>query len=196
MSTAGWLVLIGCLVVVGGLWVYFTASRLDRLHARLDAAQSALDAQLVRRVAALRHAAEIDPIVIAGGDDSDRTGPSGRPEAAGPVLAAAERVRIESVAQVALTASGPDRQAAENEVGRVVADLAARGVVISRAQRDELHESAVRVSIARRFFNDAVRDTRSLRGRRMPRLLHLAGRRELPQFFDIDDTVPQELGTS
>jgi hypothetical protein len=42
--------------------------------------------------------------------------------------------------------------------------------------------------IARRFFNDAVRDTRTLRARRMPRLLHLAGRRELPLFFDIDDT--------
>ena len=42
--------------------------------------------------------------------------------------------------------------------------------------------------IARRFFNDAVRDTRTLRARRMPRLLHLAGRRELPQFFDIDDS--------
>jgi hypothetical protein len=183
MSTAGWLVLVASLAVIGGLWVYFTASRLDRLHARLDAAQSALDAQLVRRVAALRHAAEIDPI-------------SGQLAADGPVLAAPERIRIESIAQVALTAAGPDRQAAENEVGRAVADIAVRGIVISRAQRDELHESAVRVSIARRFYNDAVRDTRSLRGRRMPRLLHLAGRRELPQFFDIDDTVPQELGTS
>lgn len=44
--------------------------------------------------------------------------------------------------------------------------------------------------IARRFYNDAVRDTRTLRARRMPRLLHLAGHRALPQFFDIDDTVP------
>jgi hypothetical protein len=52
------------------------------------------------------------------------------------------------------------------------------------------------VLIARRFYNDAVRDTRTLRRRRLPRLLHLAGRRELPQFFDIDDTVPQQLGRS
>jgi hypothetical protein len=35
-----------------------------------------------------------------------------------------------------------------------------------------------------------VRDTRALRARRMPRLFRLAGRRELPEFFDIDDTVP------
>jgi hypothetical protein len=46
------------------------------------------------------------------------------------------------------------------------------------------------VLIARRFYNDAVRDTRTLRARRMPRLLRLAGRRSLPQFFDIDDTPP------
>jgi len=54
----------------------------------------------------------------------------------------------------------------------------------------ELHEAAARVLIARRFYNDAVRDTRTLRARRMPRLLHLAGRRAMPQFFDIDDTLP------
>jgi hypothetical protein len=47
----------------------------------------------------------------------------------------------------------------------------------------------VRVAIARRFYNDAVRDTRTLRGRRMPRILHLAGHREMPRYFDIDDTV-------
>ena len=29
-----------------------------------------------------------------------------------------------------------------------------------------------------------------MRARRMPRLLHLAGHRGLPLFFDIDDTVP------
>jgi len=29
-----------------------------------------------------------------------------------------------------------------------------------------------------------------LRGRRMPRALHLAGRRDMPRFFDIDDTLP------
>ncbi len=77
-----------------------------------------------------------------------------------------------------------------------VAELAADDGALTSTQRDELHESAVRVSIARRFYNDAVRDTRALRRGRMPRLFHLAGRRELPQFFDIDDTVPEELGRS
>ncbi len=60
--------------------------------------------------------------------------------------------------------------------------------------RTELAESAMRVMIARRFYNDAVRDTRTLRARRMPRLLRLAGHRSLPRFFDIDDTVPEFQG--
>jgi hypothetical protein len=175
MTAAGWLALIGSLMVVLGLWIAFTASRLDRLHARVDAAQSALDAQLVRRVAALRHAAETAPAL------------------------ADQRERVEAIAHIALNAWGEDRQTAENEVGRAVAEVAAGSGDsggLTSAQSDELHESAVRVSIARRFYNDAVRDTRALRGRRMPRLLHLAGRRELPRFFDIDDTIPQELGRS
>ena len=49
------------------------------------------------------------------------------------------------------------------------------------------------MQVARRFYNDAVRDTRSLRAGRMPRVLHLAGHVDLPQFFDIDDTVPDAL---
>jgi hypothetical protein len=57
----------------------------------------------------------------------------------------------------------------------------------------ELREAAARVLIARRFYNDAVRDTRALRARRMPRLLRLAGHRAMPQFFDIDDTAPNPV---
>jgi hypothetical protein len=188
MSTVGWLALVAFLVVLAALWIAFTASRLDRLHARLDAAQSALDAQLVRRVAALRHATEI--VAVSG----DRAPPDGFEPVPAARVSPGQRAQIELLAQRALTASGPDRQDVENEVGHAVTDLAVRGVPLTTAQRDELHESAVRVSIARRFYNDAVRDTRALRRRRVPRLFHLAGRRELPQFFDIDDTVPEELG--
>ena len=39
--------------------------------------------------------------------------------------------------------------------------------------------------IARRFYNDAVRDTRSLGERRLVRRLHLGGTAPLPQFFEI-----------
>ena len=81
-----------------------------------------------------------------------------------------------------------DRQIAENRVGHAIAELASYRDQLPAEAANELSEAATRVLIARRFFNDAVRDTRTLRARRMPRLLHLAGRRELPQYFDIDDS--------
>jgi hypothetical protein len=168
MSSALWLVTAVLLSTLLTAWVTFTLTRLDRLHARVDAAQAALDAQLVRRVAALRHAA-----------------------AEQSSLDAQARIRYEHIAAAALAAQGGDRQGSENEVGRAVAELS-RSTSLPPAADAELREASVRVVIARRFYNDAVRDTRSLRARRMPRLLHLAGRRELPQFFDIDETLPAE----
>src|SRR4051812_27880205 len=47
-----WIVLVVVAVVLIATYVTWTASRVDRLHARAAAAQSALDAHLVRRAAA------------------------------------------------------------------------------------------------------------------------------------------------
>jgi hypothetical protein len=162
----GWLVLAVVVAVLLSMWVTFTATRLDRLHARVDAARAALDAQLVRRAAALLHVAE--------------TGGTSDPAA------------YERIAEQALSADdGPARQAAENRVGRGVAELLGDPAAVPPAAAAELAEAAARVRLARRFYNDAVRDTRTLRARRMPRLLRLAGHAELPSYFDIDDTVPE-----
>lgn len=167
MLSVGWLVAAVVVAVLLSMWVTFTLTRLDRLHARVDAAQAALDAQLVRRAAALQRVAE-----------ASRTLPAG------------ERARYEVLALDALGASGAGpRRAAENALGRGLAQLLA-GNSLPREAAEELRETATRVEVARRFYNDAVRDTRTLRGRRMPRLFRLAGRREMPQFFDIDDSVP------
>jgi hypothetical protein len=167
MLSVGWLIGAVVLTVVLTAWVIFTLTRLDRLHARVDAAQAALDAQLVRRAAALLHVVEA------------AAAPLGPPEAA----------HYERVAAEALSTVGFDREVTENEVGRAIADLAAHHPETRDPEAGELHEACVRVTIARRFYNDAVRDTRTLRGRRMPRLLHLAGHREMPAFFDIDETL-------
>ena len=169
MLPAGWLIAAVFVAVLLTAWVTFTLTRLDRLHARVDAAQSALDAQLVRRAAALLQLGErpdshLDP-------DTART--------------------LVSTARAALAVhqwQQGDRRAVENQVGRAIAGLRQDRARLPADAVTELAEAATRVMIARRFFNDAVRDTRTLRARRMPRLLHLAGRRELPLFFDIDDT--------
>ncbi|MGI8678402.1 MAG: hypothetical protein ACR2LX_06920 [Jatrophihabitans sp.] len=170
MLPVGWLVVAVLAAVVLTMWITFTLTRLDRLHARVDAAQAAMDAQLVRRAAALQHVAESPD--------------SGVPED--------RRSRYDAVAREALATGEPDerRELAENAVGRAVAELAAAPQPVRPDAAAELREAAARVLIARRFYNDAVRDTRALRARRLPRLFHMAGRRGLPQFFDIDDTLP------
>ena len=170
MLPVGWLIFAVVVAVLLTLWVTFTLTRLDRLHARVDAAHAAMDAQLVRRAAALLHVAEL----------SD----SGLPDA--------QRVQYERIATraVAAVAADPARQDAENAVGRAVRELAEHPERLRAEAAAELQEAAARVLIARRFYNDAVRDTRALRARRMPRLFRMAGRRAMPQFFDIDDTVP------
>ena len=56
--------LLGLLVVVILLYLRSLAGRLDRLHVRLEAADAALDAQLVRRSAAaaeLAYSGMLDP---------------------------------------------------------------------------------------------------------------------------------------
>lgn len=168
MLPVGWFVLAVLLAVLLTMWVTFTLTRLDRLHARVDAAQAALDAQLVRRAAALLHVAESPD---SGAADE-------------------HRACYETVARTALNVDPAERHGAENAVGRVLSDLAVSTPGLRQDAVAELREAATRVLIARRFYNDAVRDTRTLRARRMPRLLHLAGRRAVPQFFDIDDTLP------
>ena len=174
MLPVGWLVVAVIAAILLTTWITFTLTRLDRLHARVDAAQAALDAQLVRRAAALQHVAE--------------SADNGLPES----LAR----RFDTAALDALAMLHGDRQAAENAVGRAIVEIADQRLPVPASAQAELAEAATRVLIARRFYNDAVRDTRALRTRRMPRLLHLAGRREMPQFFDIDDTVPTFVSTS
>lgn len=86
-----------------------------------------------------------------------------------------------------------EREAEENElsglIGRVVRTR------LPAALRNELAEAEQRVMIARRVHNDAVRDTRALRSRRLVRWLRMAGTAPTPGYFEIADTsVDDELG--
>ena len=134
------------------------------MHARLDAAAAALDAALVRRAAAARSVAAALP----AGDRAEQLG---------------------LAADAALEAQEHGREGLENDLSRALRlalPLLPEGATGS--VRDELATAATRVGLARSFHNAAVHDTREIRLRRMPRALRLAGHRELPQFFEIDDT--------
>jgi hypothetical protein len=163
-----WTTLLVALAVVALLVLYvtWTAGRLDRLHARVDAAWAALDAQLVRRAAAARAvAAHLDDPV------------AGR--------------MLDQAASAALEGTVDGREAVENDLSRAL--KAALPVLVHDAAGEaalaELETASTRVGLARAFHNEAVKDTRGIRLRRIPRALRLAGHRSLPQYFEIDDTA-------
>lgn len=149
-------------------WLLGTANRLDRLHIRTDAAWAALDAALARRAVVARAVAAT----------------TGLP----PATAAALR----SAADTAERASRADREAAENELSRLLAELD-RGRLPGPLAA-ELADAEQRVVLARRVHNDAVRDTLALRRRRKVRWLRLAGTAPRPEYFEIaEPEAPADL---
>ncbi len=141
------------------------ATRLDRLHRRTEAAWAGLDVALARRSGVAR------ALAAAPGVD---------PEVAGAIAAAARRT------DAARTRA--DRADAENALTKALELLPAAGDKGSAAA--ELQDAAQRVLLARRFYNDAVRDTRALRSDRFTRMFRLAGRAQLPDYFEIAEYNP------
>lgn len=155
-----------CVVVLVALYVTWTAGRLDRMHARVDAAWAALDAQLVRRAAAARALL----VHLPPGPEADA-------------------VDARSAEALAVGESG--RDVVENALTRALRAAVPLLPATPEAEQalEELHTASSRVVLARAFHNGAVTDTRALRRRRLPRLLHLAGHRAVPTFFDVDEAA-------
>jgi 8-oxo-dGTP pyrophosphatase MutT (NUDIX family) len=163
-TVATLLVVLLVVALVLGPWLLGTANRLDRLHIRSDAAWAGLDAALARRAVVTR------AVAAAGGID---------PTCADALRAAADRAEL---------AGRADREAAENELSRLLAELH-RGV-LPAALAEELDDAEQRVVLARRVYNDAVRDTKALRRRRLVRWLRLAGTAVRPDYFEIAEPAP------
>jgi hypothetical protein len=163
VTTGAWVALA---VVLVALYVTWTAGRLDRMHARVDASWAALDAQLVRRTVAARALLlHLPP---------------------GP-----EASLLDERAAAALAAGEAERDLVENALTRAVRAVVPLLHEDSGAEQAlaELEAAAAKVGLSRSFHNNAVAGARALRRRRLPRLLRLAGRRAMPAFFDIDDTA-------
>ena len=154
------LVLIGVAVLAAAVaWAYQTANRLNRLHVRCDLSWQALDAALARRAVVARAVA-----LEAHGE-----GVAGR--------------RLAALADVAERASPDARESAENALS---AELALVDVeTLPHPTLAELADAEARVLLARRFHNDAVRDTVALRERPLVRALHLGGTAPMPSYFEI-----------
>jgi hypothetical protein len=163
-TTGVWLLVAAVVVLLLLAWTTWTLTRLRRLEARVDRAWTALDTQLQRRAGLAGELVRDHPAALG----ADRAG------------------RLTAAADAARTPPSGDRELAENALGRELRELPA-DLGVPAALREDLAGTATRLQLARRFYNDAVRDTRELRRRRFPRLVRLHARRPLPRFFDIDD---------
>jgi hypothetical protein len=92
-------------------------------------------------------------------------------------------VALCGAALAAVHAQPSAREELENELGRVLSALNRGALAPGSASR--LADAEQRVVIARRVYNDAVRDTLALRSHRMVRWLRLAGTAPLPRYFEI-----------
>jgi hypothetical protein len=162
------LLIAAAVLVVLLLWATWTLNRLRRLEARVEQAWTALDTQLRRRVGLADELARDHPDALGDGVAD----------------------RLAAAAAGARQLAGGDRELAENELGHALRDLPGELPGVPAALHADLLGTAVRVALARRFYNDAVRDTRALRRRRISTLLRLHAGRPLPRYFDIDTRLP------
>ena len=194
------IVLAILVLVLWSFYISWRASRLDRLHTRVEAARTALDLALVRRASAASDLASsglLDPATSLLLADAVR-----RARQAG----AAERDLAESDLTRALRAtlgepgirgelgnggnggngggSGGDN-GSPRAGGRdgVAAEEGAEELF------DEVEKAARQVFIARKFYNDVAGRTLDARRRPLARALRLSGSAKQPEFFDMDDAL-------
>jgi hypothetical protein len=171
------LVLALVLILLFGLYLSWTATRLDRLHVRLDAAKVALDGQLVRRSAATLELA--------------RSG----------LLDVATALILATAAREAQVATEDEREGAESALTRDLRAAFDDPAQVEQLKRtpeggelvQELGAAIRRVQLARRFHNESVLAVRHLRGHRRVRYFQLAGRAPDKPTFDFDDVPPAAL---
>ena len=178
------------LVLLAAAWyLSYSASRLDRLHAKVEGAVSALDAQLVRRAEAtleLATSGAVDPatsllLADAASEALERHThhPLSHDPLDGQTFAGREgtETNLTEALRAALTTETVEELRTDAE-GPGALGLA------------RVESTALRVQLARRFHNDAVREVRRVRRKGVVRVFRLAGHAALPHPVDFDDDLP------
>ena len=91
--------------------------------------------------------------------------------------------RLAALADAAERSPRRAREAAENELSAALALVDPSSLPLALVA--ELADAEARVLLARRFHNDAVRDTLALRERPAVKMLRLGGTAALPTYFEI-----------
>jgi hypothetical protein len=159
-----------------GVYVSWRAGRIDRLHARVDMAQAALDATLLRRSSVALELATsglLDPatsLLLASAVHGTKD------------ITARPRDLAESDLTRALRAAFSQPQFRES-----LAEVDGAGELVG-----EVEAAAHQVFLARKFYNDIAARTIEARQRPLVRTFRLAGHAARPAFFEMDDVLSEE----
>jgi hypothetical protein len=168
-TRSDWVVTLVFLVAVAavlvGLWCFWTAGRLDRMHLRVEAARASLLTQLQHR------ASVATELAIGGVQDP----------ASSVLLLAAARSARESE-----EGGGAEQWLAESELTAMLLALELPSPE-EEPLVSELTDAARKAALARRIHNDVAATTGRLHGRRRVRWFRLAGHARSPQMIDFDD---------
>ncbi len=158
---------LGILLLVFLWYLSFSATRLDRLHHRVETSWANLDGLLQRRAAValeLAHSEFADP---------------------------ASSLLLTATAYQARAASIRDRSFAESGLSGALAllqsDLATGTNPAERALLSELAELTAKIRVAIAIHVDAVTRTRSVRSKIVFKFFRLAGTAPLPMTYDFED---------
>lgn len=176
MPSVEWLLLGAALVVLLAWYLTWTAARVDRLHCRVEGARAALDAQLLRRATIT--------LELAGSE----------------LLDPASSILLADAAHTARVAEDSGRELIESNLSQTLRAALSEEAVAELRQEPggdealtDLASAAMRVRLARRFLNDAVRATGMVRSNRSVRWARLAGHAPMPLSFEMDDEPPAAL---
>ena len=160
-------VLVALVVLIFAWYLSFSASRLDRLHHRVETSWEHLDALLQRRAALaleISHQVDLDP--------------------------ATDLILTQS-AYVSREEAIVDRNDAERSLSeslKFLRDSAHNGeVTISVPLLDELTNLTEKINLAIAIHLEGVNSVEKLRSKFIYRLFHLAGKAKLPRIYSFEE---------
>jgi hypothetical protein len=195
------IVIVVALALFIGVYVSWRAGRIDRLHARVEMARTALDVTLLRRSSVALELATsglLDPatsLLLAAAVHGTRPG--------GPGGSGGDGSPPGSGGSGGVVPPGiysRPRDLAESDLTRALrAAFSQPGFRSSLSGKDgadellaEVEAAAHQVFLARKFYNDMVAATREARRRPLARVLRLSGKARAPEFFEMDDSLVAE----
>ena len=160
---------IGFLLLLGIWYLSFSATRLDRLHHRVETSWANLDVLLQKRAAIA--------LEIAHSDLAD-------PATSMLLTGAAYQARDAEVKNRSMAESG-----LSGALGLLISDGLAHASAPEQALLQELSELTSKIRIAIAFHTDAVSSTQMVRHKFLVRVFRLAGTAPLPVTYEFESDV-------